>query len=546
MHPRRLLTAAILIATSIIVVDADQTVSLQPLTITQLEGGTSPVPVAGGLQASGQAPAPAPLPPAPVIQLDERVTNPELDGRRFSLSFSDSRPIIDILRLLVADTNLSLIPDPALDQTFVGELKNVTLREALDLMLEPLGLDYSVQGTVIRVFPRELETRLYSVDRVITQRGGTRSMAASTGAGGAAAGGGGAGGAGAVGAAAGVGATGGAGGAGGAAGGGGGSSSSVGGTDSPDMFGELEEGIMNLLSPDGVMNLNETAALLQVTDRPSRLDRVEQYLEAVMLRVTRQVQIEARVIEVELRDEFSAGINWNTVIGGLTNSVTVSQTLAPATSGGLTLALKVGDFSALLNAFATQGKVNVLSSPRVTAMNNEPAIMRIGTQDVFFTTTTQVNPETGQILQASVTPQAITEGVVLSVTSQISSDGIINMSINPSITERTGQATSRLGDTVPIISVRETDTLVRVREGETIVIAGLMQDKATTNNAKVPVLGDVPLVGQLFRRTETRRSKTDLVILLTPTIMGPLQVADATAREIRRLDTARAAADRKR
>ena len=546
MHPTRMLTAVVLAVTFVIVVDADQTVSLQPLTITQLEGGTAPVPVAGSLQASGQAPAPAPLPPAPVIQLDERVTNPELDGRRFSLSFSDPRPIIDILRLLVADTNLSLIPDPALDQTFVGELKNVTLREALDLMLEPLGLDYSVQGTVIRVFPRELETRLYSVDRVITQRGGTRSMAASTGAGGAAAGGigaGGAGGAAVGGAAAGVGGTGG---GAGAQGGGGGSSSSVGGTDSPDMFGELEEGIMNLLSPDGVMNLNETAALLQVTDRPSRLDRVEQYLEAVMLRVTRQVQIEARVIEVELRDEFSAGINWNTVIGGLTNSVTVSQTLAPATSGGLTLALKVGDFSALLNAFATQGKVNVLSSPRVTAMNNEPAIMRIGTQDVFFTTTTQVNPETGQILQASVTPQAITEGVVLSVTSQISSDGIINMSINPSITERTGQATSRLGDTVPIISVRETDTLVRVREGETIVIAGLMQDKATTNNAKVPVLGDVPLVGQLFRRTETRRSKTDLVILLTPTIMGPLQVADATAREIRRLDTARAAADRKR
>lgn len=302
---------------------------------------------------------------------------------------------------------------------------------------------------------------------------------------------------------------------------------------------------MNLLSAEGIMDLNETAAVLQVTDRPSRLDRVEQYIEAVMLRVTRQVQIEARVIEVELRDEFSAGINWKAVLGGLTNSVTVSQTLAPATSGGFTLALNVGDFTALLNAFATQGKVNVLSSPRVTAMNNEPAIMRIGTQDVFFTTTTQVS-ETGQILQSTVSPQSITEGVVLSVTSQISADGIINMSINPSITERTGQATSRLGDSVPIISVRETDTLVRVREGETIVIAGMMQDRTTTNNAKIPVLGDVPVVGNLFKRTETRRSKTDLVILLTPTIMGPLQVPDATARELRRLDTAQKAADRAR
>jgi type II secretory pathway component GspD/PulD (secretin) len=140
-----------------------------------------------------------------------------------------------------------------------------------------------------------------------------------------------------------------------------------------------------------------------------------------------------------------------------------------------------------------------------------------------------------------VTPQALTEGVVLSVTSQISGDGVIHMSINPSITERTGVATSRLGDTVPIVSVRETDTLVRVREGETIVIAGLMQDRTSADEAKVPVLGDVPLVGHLFKRTERRRTKTDLVILLTPTVLGPGEAAANAAAEIRRLDNAQRA-----
>ena len=105
-----------------------------------------------------------------------------------------------------------------------------------------------------------------------------------------------------------------------------------------------------------------------------------------------------------------------------------------------------------------------------------------------------------------MTPQSITEGVVLSVTPQINADGIISMSITPSITERIGQATSRLGDTVPIISVRETDTLVRVHEGETIVIAGLMQDRLKTDKTKVPLLGDLPLVGGLFQRT--RRPST--------------------------------------
>jgi MSHA biogenesis protein MshL len=486
--------------------------------------------------------APAPLPPLPVTQLDTAQADPELDGQRISLGFSEPTPIRDILLLLVRDTRLSVIPSPSLDQAFIGDLKNVSLREALDLMLEPLGLDYSVRGQVIRVFPRELETRFYSIDYVITQRTGSRSIAATTGAAGA--NGFGAGGAGLPSSIA-------AGGAstafGGAAGSGtGGSTSQVSGTDSPNLYVDLAEGVRALLSAEGRMNLDRTAALLQVTDTPSRLARVETYLEAVMLRATRQVQIEAKVIEVELRDEFSAGINWRAVLGGLTNSATVSQSLAPATSGGFTLALNTTDFTALLNAFATQGTVNVLSSPRVTAMNNEPAVMRIGTQDVFFVTTTQVDPQSGQILQSTVTPQTLTEGVTLSVTPQVSADGIIHMSINPSITERTGVATSRLGDTVPIISVRETDTLVRVRQGETIVIAGLMQDRAGLDTAKVPVLGDVPLVGHLFKRTEKTRRKTDLVILLTPTVMGPGETAATAAREIRRLDDARTVAAKTR
>jgi MSHA biogenesis protein MshL len=284
------------------------------------------------------------------------------------------------------------------------------------------------------------------------------------------------------------------------------------------------------------VTLNRTAAVLQVTARQSRLERVEQYLETVLTRALRQVQIQARVIEVQLRDEFSTGINWQAILGGLSNSARISQTTTNATSGGFTFGLQLGDFTALLNAFATQGKVNVLSSPTVTVLNNEPAVMRVGTQNVFFTTTTQTG-ETGQVLQTTVTPQSITEGVVLSVTAQISADNIINMSINPSITENAGTATSRLGDTVPIINVRETDTLVRVNEGDTVVIAGLMQDRVTNDQSKVPVLGDVPLVGNLFRSTTTNRVKTDLVILLTPTLMSPAQVPGVTSRELRRFDT---------
>lgn len=526
MLVRTLVAGSVCVAACATLVHAEQTRPLQPLSVTQLEGIAS----AGPPAETPRDPA-SQMSPMPVVHLDTRRTNPTLDGERLSLSFSTPVPIIDVLLTLVRDTPMSVIPDPALEQTFIGELKNVTVREALDLILEPLTLDYSVRGNVIRVFRQELETRLYSIDYVITRRTGSRSMSASTGTTSGGVGGVGGGGIGVSGGGLG----------GGLAGGAGGSSSQVSGSDAPDLFADLLEGVRILLSEEGRVNLDRTAAVLQVSDRGSRLDLVEQYLDTVMMRATRQVQIEAKIVEVELRDEFSAGINWRAVFGSLANSGTISQTLAPATTGGFTLALNIGDFSALLNAFATQGKVNVLSSPRVTAMNNEPAIMRIGTQDVFFVTTTQVNPDTGQILQSSVTPQSLTEGVVLSVTPQISADGMVHMSINPSVTERTGQATSRLGDTVPIVSVRETDTLVRVRQGDTIVIAGLMQDRTTEDTAKVPLLGDVPVVGNLFKRTERRRTKTDLVILLTPTVLGPGEAAANAASEIRRLDNAQRA-----
>jgi type II secretory pathway component GspD/PulD (secretin) len=129
------------------------------------------------------------------------------------------------------------------------------------------------------------------------------------------------------------------------------------------------------------MSLDRTAALLQVTDTPVRLARVEQYLEAAMLRATRQVQIEGKIIEVALRDEFSAGIDWRAVQRSLAGSTTASRTLGPTTSEGVALALMPGGSTALMNALAAQGTVNVLSSPLITAMNNEPAVMRVGARD---------------------------------------------------------------------------------------------------------------------------------------------------------------------
>jgi MSHA biogenesis protein MshL len=448
-----------------------------------------------------------------VTQLDERQQSGDLDSTRaLDITLTTPTSIVEVLAMLVRGSRVSIVPDPDVSGTFQGELKGVTLRQALEMILEPRGYDYSAQGNVIRVFKRRMETRRFDLNYVVTRRSGSRTLAASNSV---------------------------------SASGLGtnvdadpnpqGSSAQVTSSDAGDIFGDLSLGVTTLLSAEGKFNMDRKAAMLQATDYPDRLDQIQLYLDAVQNRATRQVQIQAKVIEVVLSEEFAAGINWNLILHRAGDAVSLTQRVAPAGAGTFTVGLQIKDFTGLLNALATQGKVNVMSSPTVNALNNEPAIMRVGTQDVFFKTTAQTDAISGRIIQTTSEPQSITEGVVLSVTPQISGDGMINMSISPSLTERTGHATSRFGDTVPILSVRETDTLVRVHENETIVIAGLMEERMRREQRKVPFMGDLPGVGRLFRGDVNSMRKTDLIILLTPIVMTPARVPESAKREQDRL-----------
>lgn len=456
--------------------------------------GSAPVPAAGQVSLS----------PLAVTQLDERQPAVDLDSARpVSITLSEPVAITDLLLMLVRDTRLSVVPDPDVQGTFRGELKDVTLRQALQMILQPHGYDYSVQGSVIRVFKRRLETRRFDLNYVVTRRVASRTVSSSNAI---------------------------------TPSGRQGSAAEVTATDAGDIFADLSVGVQTLLSPEGRFNLDRKAALLQATDYPDRLDQIQLYLDAVHNRATRQVQIQAKVIQVALNDEFAAGIDWPLLIKRAGASVSLTQNVAPTAGGTMTVGLNINDFPGLLTAFASQGKVNVMASPAVNVLNNEPVIMRFGTQDVFFKTTTQADPATGRILHTSE-PQAITEGIVLSVTPQIASDGMISMSITPSVTERNGRATSRFGDTAPTLSVRETDTLVRVRENETIVIAGWLEERTTYEQRKVPVLGDLPGVGAIFRSETPSRRKNDLVILLTPRVMNAVRGAASAAIELERVST---------
>jgi MSHA biogenesis protein MshL len=420
-------------------------------------------------------------------------------AQTLSLSFAEPISIRELLLLLVRDTNLSVVLDPDVEGTFSGDLKNVTMQQALDLVLEPHGYIASFSDNVVRVHREQAQTRFFSINYVATRRSGSRGIGIS----------------GAYGQ---------------GAHGYGGTLASVSGTDSGDVFEELQAGVDTLMSEAGRLNIDRKAGLIQVTDYPSHLDRIAVYIEAYETRALRQVRIVARILEVELREEFWNGIDWPLLLQNAGGAVAVTQKPAPTRgSGAVTIGININDFKGLLEAFAGQGRVNVVASPSVMAMNNEPAVMRVGTQDVYFVTTSQVEASSGRTLQTVMTPQTINEGVTLSVTPQIAADGLINMSIMPSITERTGTATSRLGDQVPIVSVREADTMVRVREGETIVIAGLMQERTSADTNKVPPAGGSS------RREQRSTRKTDLVILLTPTIMTREETTASSAADEQRM-----------
>ena len=379
------------------------------------------------LQAPPQRPAP--MPALPLTQLDERVLAGDLDNRAFTLTFAQPVPVRDLLLLLVRGTSLSIVPDPAISGSFIGELKNVTVRQALGLILRPLGLDFALDGAVIRVFRREAETRLFDLNFIATERAGQTMV---TGEGGAR------------------------------------TSASVTGSTRADVFEELATGVRTLLTERASFSVDRKAGLLQVTDFPERLDRVAIYLDAVQERVHRQVQIDARVIEVEPTDAKANGVDWPAVAAKMSGAPTADvPTATRQTMNGL----RVNDVARLLTVLGEQGTVTVVAHPRLLSMNNEPSIVR-------------------------------TETMSFSVTPQISGDSVLTLSLTP---------------IVKAPAVIESDMLARVIDGETLVISGFTRDREVKEQKK-----STGLVGGTWfsRGSVVTHKRVELVILLTAKIIA--------------------------
>lgn len=291
---------------------------------------------------------------------------------------------------------------------------------------------------------------------------------------------------------------------------------------------------------------------------PDELRQIEQVLRTSERSVQRQVILEAKIIEVALNDGFQSGINWaaiaefnsgdSTLQFGQTGGGTIfnggaseiegnaglldpDNLLAPVTSltsafgGSNTFVLNTQDFNAFIELLKTQGDVQVLSSPRVSTLNNQKAVIKVGTDEYFITDLESTNTSTaaGTTVTPDVTLTPFFSGIALDVTPQVSENEVV-LHIHPMVTEVITQNKQfTLNNSTQIIplafsSVRETDTIVRARDGQVIVIGGLMSDRSERNNAGLPGLSSIPGVGELFKHRSNRSRKTELVILLRPVL----------------------------
>lgn len=305
---------------------------------------------------------------------------------------------------------------------------------------------------------------------------------------------------------------------------------------SSDFWGELQKTLTVLIGEGEGKHVIVTpqAGIVVVRALPDEIDTVSGFLRKAALIMRRQVVLEAKILEVQLNDGYQTGIDWSAFANVNGNALNfgvsgTSPVSANAIGGTFSGVLDADDFFGVIELLSTQGSVQVLSSPRISTVNNQKAVIKVGKDEFFVTdvsnTTTSTSGSTTNSPEVELTP--FFSGIALDVTPQISEMGEIVLHVHPSISEVEDQTkTITLGDQIvdlplALSTIRETDSVVYARSGQVIVLGGLMQNKSTDNNAGTPILGNMPIIGHLFSQQRNSTVKNELVILLKPTIMGP-------------------------
>jgi MSHA biogenesis protein MshL len=457
--------------------------------------------------------------PSPVVsQVEKEKTGPYGEqAETFSFSLRDAE-VKDVLRGLAKQTHHNIVVEPDVKGLCTVDLKNVTILKALEYILEPLNFTFRVDGRTVYVSKPKFETKVFSLNYLALKKTGTSTvMATQTGSG-----------ASSTSTAGGVTTT-----------------SSSGTTDKAvsvtsetqsDIWKNLEDNLKNILSADGKYIVNQQALMVIVTDYPRFLKNVALFFDAIQGVVHRQVMIEAKIVEVTLSDASREGVNWKFIDGKIGEYViSWNQALLnpkPLISDSPTALSSLPYFrfylggkhfdaeNTFIDLLKTQGTLKIISSPKVATMNNQRAVIKVARQDVYFEEQQSTTGGSGNGAGlATYTPRFITIGLVLDVTPQIDDAGNILLNMHPMLTEKVGSVKSPSGNEVPVLDVREADAMVRVRDGETVIIGGLMKDTTITTDRGVPGLMNMPFVGTFFKVHVEEIVKTELVIFLTPRVV---------------------------
>ncbi|SDZ90342.1 MSHA biogenesis protein MshL [Desulfuromusa kysingii] len=494
----------------------------------------------GTLEAKPEVP---PLPPeiSSALIPDGQMLMPNAmqDAVRFDIAASQVAAR-DFFMSLVEGSPINMVVHPDVAGEISVDLKNTTIEEVLQVIHNVYGYPYFQTGNIYQVMPAGLQTQTFQVNYLNLVRSGMSQTRVSSGQ---------------------VtqsndsdtddnnnnsnnGST---------------SGSQIDTESTADFWTELRGAIQNLVgSEDGrKVVVQPQASVVAVVAMPDELRLVGEYLKTIQNNLQRQVVIEAKVIEVSLSDGFQSGINW-AVLGepGSGKSILAGQTgggsvfdsgysESEGNSGNLTpgdvlqdgldslsfggvfsLALNFNDFQGFVEMLESQGDVQVLSSPRISTINNQKAVIKVGS-DEYFVTDISSDTNTGTTTTSSndITLTPFFSGIALDVTPQIDAQGRITLHIHPTVSEVVDQNKQinafGVNQSIPVAysTIRESDSVVYANSGQLVVIGGLMKDNTEKEESGVPLLSDIPGVGALFRHTKSVSRKSELVILLRPQVI---------------------------
>ena len=484
------------------------------------------------------------------------VSMPKVDNKlpetRFDLAVNNT-PANQVLTALVSSTRYSMLVPPDINGDITLNLKDVTVFDALEAIREMYGYEYKIDGTRIYIQSASLQTRIFQVNYLTGERVGESSLtvtssdtvatststpstsSSSTPTSG-------------------------------STGGHERSSSIITRSTSKNFWAELEDSIKAIIGSEKgrAVKLNPMSGVIVVRAMPDELRNVVAYLKASQIAIERQVILEAKIVDVQLNDSSQSGVNWaafGSLKGGSNSNgafgvISPGATLMPNTTGGYSqaisnsvlsatpsavlsglsgaagamfgLAFQTNNFGALLNFLESQGDVHVLSSPRIATLNNQKAVLKVGTDEYFATGFTAIPAQYSSGLLTA--PETVTpnyslffSGIALDVTPRIDENGEVILHIHPSVSSvGTVDKQALIGGTsgstgsVPLASstISETDSIVRAHDGQIVVIGGLMSQQSTLGQSGLPGMSKT-----LFGQTSKQTQKRELVILLKPTVV---------------------------